>query len=114
MVSRLVDGGAGLPQRRGRSEHRECAYAGWKRYDRGRNPDSSNGLREAFLFNSEGMQGLGNLSNGPFNSQALAVSADGAVVVGAGTSDGAPQAFIWTASTGMRETCGRPSSPTMG
>jgi probable HAF family extracellular repeat protein len=46
-------------------------------------------------------QGLGDLSGGSFNSQALGVSADGSVVVGTATTASGQQAFRWTKSTGM-------------
>ena len=47
------------------------------------------------------MVGLGDLSGGAFDSAALAVSANGRVVVGVSQSASGPQAFRWTAETGM-------------
>jgi probable HAF family extracellular repeat protein len=47
------------------------------------------------------MVGLGDLTEGRFSSQALAVSADGAVTVGHGRSPSGQEAFRWTESSGM-------------
>jgi probable HAF family extracellular repeat protein len=65
---------------------------------------------EAFRWTaSGGMIGLGDLPGGPFQSQAWAVSDDGAIVVGqatvAGGLFGAGQsaAFIWDAAHGIRD-----------
>src|SRR5262249_49770549 len=44
---------------------------------------------------------LGDLPGGIFQSAAFAVSADGKVVVGSGTSAAGTEAFRWTATTGM-------------
>jgi len=64
---------------------------------------------EAFRWTqSEGIVGLGDLNGGAVNSAAIAVSADGAVIVG--DTDSGP--FIWTAVTGMQpmlEPGGQPS-----
>jgi probable HAF family extracellular repeat protein len=58
---------------------------------------------EAFRWTaSGGMQGLGDLSGGNFESQAFGVSADGAVVVGYGISANGQEAFRWTAADGMQ------------
>lgn len=46
-------------------------------------------------------QGLGDLPGGVVLSRAYAVSADGSVVVGEGTSDAGPEAFRWTPDGGM-------------
>jgi len=46
--------------------------------------------------------GLGDLPGGAFLSRALAVTPDGSIVVGYGTSDLGTQAFIWDAENGMR------------
>jgi probable HAF family extracellular repeat protein len=64
---------------------------------------SGNGS-EAFRWTAaDGMQGLGDLPGGAFNSWAHGVSADGAVIVGHGASDnGALEAFRWTAAGGMQ------------
>ncbi|HET6304990.1 MAG TPA: PEP-CTERM sorting domain-containing protein, partial [Myxococcota bacterium] len=45
--------------------------------------------------------GLGDLPGERFESEAHAVSADGTVVVGYGTSPAGREAFRWTAATGM-------------
>jgi probable HAF family extracellular repeat protein len=47
------------------------------------------------------MVGLGDLVGGSFESGATAVSSDGLVVVGFGTSANGMEAFRWTAATGM-------------
>jgi probable HAF family extracellular repeat protein len=47
------------------------------------------------------MVGLGDFAGGPFSSEALAVSADGSVVVGYGWNANGPEAFRWTQATGM-------------
>ncbi|MBT3619201.1 MAG: hypothetical protein HN523_02105, partial [Porticoccaceae bacterium] len=44
---------------------------------------------------------LGDLAGGGFYSTALAVNADGSVVVGRGTSGNGYEAFRWTEGTGM-------------
>jgi probable HAF family extracellular repeat protein len=44
---------------------------------------------------------LGDLAGGDCYSKARAVSADGTVVVGMGTSDSGSEAFLWTAGGGM-------------
>jgi probable HAF family extracellular repeat protein len=46
-------------------------------------------------------QGLGDFPGGSFESGASAVSADGSVVVGYGTTAAGQQAFRWTKNTGM-------------
>jgi hypothetical protein len=45
---------------------------------------------------------LGELAGGPFSSEALATSGDGAVVVGTSESAAGPEAFVWTAANGLR------------
>lgn len=45
--------------------------------------------------------GLGDFSGGVFSSSAQAVSADGKVIIGYGTTESGEQAFRWTESTGM-------------
>jgi probable HAF family extracellular repeat protein len=58
---------------------------------------------EAFCWSAAaGMEGLGDLPGGAFNSQALDVSADGVVVVGWGTTDQGQEAFIWDPGDRMR------------
>jgi probable HAF family extracellular repeat protein len=47
------------------------------------------------------MVGLGDLDAGLFTSQAFAVSADGSVVVGLGSSASGFEAFRWTSGGGM-------------
>jgi len=49
------------------------------------------------------MVGLGRLVGADVNSVALAVSADGSVVLGWSDSNTAQGAFIWDAANGMRE-----------
>jgi probable HAF family extracellular repeat protein len=46
-------------------------------------------------------QGMGDLPGGNYSSSALAVSADGSVVVGSGRSAGGNEAFRWTSAGGM-------------
>jgi probable HAF family extracellular repeat protein len=59
-------------------------------------------LPEAFRWTSAGgMVGLGDLPGGASRSQANAVSADGSVIVGRGTSDSGIEAFRWTSALGM-------------
>lgn len=77
-----------------------------------RSLNSPNG-GEAYRWTSEeGMQGLGDLPGGHFQSIAYGVSGDGSVVVGRATIEGvsgpfgggsAPRAFIWTQQTGIRD-----------
>ena len=59
---------------------------------------------EAFRWTAaDGMQGLGDLPGGPFDSWAWAASGDGSVIVGTSLTDSDyNQAFIWDASHGMR------------
>ncbi len=47
------------------------------------------------------MEGLGDLSGGPFFSTAYDVSSDGSVVVGFSSNGNGPEAFRWTSATGM-------------
>jgi uncharacterized membrane protein len=47
------------------------------------------------------MVGLGDLSDGGFESRANAMSADGTVIVGQGLSGNGREAFIWTEAIGM-------------
>lgn len=57
---------------------------------------------EAFRWTSaDGMQPLGDLGGGLFNSAALGVSHDGSVIVGRGDS-GSPAPFRWTSTGGMQ------------
>jgi probable HAF family extracellular repeat protein len=49
----------------------------------------------------EGMVGLGDLPGASVHSSATAVSADGLVIVGWGTSTSGTEAFRWTAASGM-------------
>jgi probable HAF family extracellular repeat protein len=55
---------------------------------------------EAFRWTSSGMAGLGDLPGGIFRSSASAVSNDGNIIVGYGTSSSGQEAFRW-ASSGM-------------
>ncbi len=67
---------------------------------------NSAGDRQAFRWTEEaGMAGLGDLPGDPFFSRALAVSADGSIVVGESNGyywDFSSKAFIWDAENGMR------------
>lgn len=68
------------------------------------NASCHNEFCEAFRWTEvDGMVGLGDLPGGWFASYATGVSADGAVVVGHGTTanDGLPHAFRWTEAGGM-------------
>ncbi len=57
---------------------------------------------EAFLWTSaDGMEGLGDLPGGAFESRAQAVTADGTVVLGSGTSGIGCESFVWTDAEGM-------------
>jgi probable HAF family extracellular repeat protein len=48
------------------------------------------------------MQGIGDLPGGAFESVAVDASADGSIVVGFGTTETGPEAFLWDAAAGMR------------
>jgi len=48
------------------------------------------------------VEGLGDLPGGNFMSRAVAVSADGNVILGISESDRGQEAFLWTASGGMQ------------
>jgi len=50
-----------------------------------------------------GMVGLGELPGGAFDSSAMAISADGSIVVGESSVDSGGGAFIWDAENGMRQ-----------
>jgi probable HAF family extracellular repeat protein len=64
--------------------------------------DDSSHQSEAFRWTEgEGMVGLGDLSGNIFASNALAVSADGSVIVGQGYGELGAEAFRWTAASGM-------------
>jgi len=59
--------------------------------------------RVAFRWTKEeGLVLLGDLSGGQKRSTAMAVSADGMVIVGCGNSEDGTEAFRWTAETGLR------------
>jgi uncharacterized membrane protein len=59
--------------------------------------------QEAFRWTAaEGMQPLGDLPGGNFQSRAHAVSADGSVVVGEATGPLGLTAFVWDSTHGMR------------
>lgn len=58
---------------------------------------------QAFRWTAkEGMQGLGDLPGGRFESYARATSDDGRVIVGSSRSEIAQEAFRWTAEGGMQ------------
>jgi probable HAF family extracellular repeat protein len=57
---------------------------------------------QAFRWTAaDGMQGVGDLPGGAFQSGASGVSADGSVIVGYGTSANGYEAFRWTSTGGM-------------
>ena len=70
-------------------------------------PCCTEGLQQAFRWETGEMQSLGMLPGGVDYAQAYGVSADGMVIVGASesysTTDGHAEAFRWTASEGMIE-----------
>lgn len=69
------------------------------------NPDvKGSGIRQAFRWTAaQGMVGLGWLPGGFLDSStALAVSADGSVVVGGSSSANGSEAFRWTVAEGMK------------
>jgi probable HAF family extracellular repeat protein len=62
---------------------------------------------DAFRWTSSGIEHLGDFAGGLFNSEALAVSADGSIVVGYGTvakegGGSRHEAFLWDATDGMQ------------
>ncbi|MCS7064836.1 MAG: hypothetical protein NZL85_01035, partial [Fimbriimonadales bacterium] len=58
---------------------------------------------EAFRWTlEEGMQGLGELEHGSYDSRAYAISADGRLVGGFGTSAIGKEAVLWDPANGMR------------
>lgn len=64
---------------------------------------NNNGLLDsAEILDLHSEFGLGDLAGGGFKSVAYDVSADGSVIVGAGTSDVGSEAFIWDSVNGMR------------
>jgi probable HAF family extracellular repeat protein len=58
--------------------------------------NSSLGNFEAFRWTQAGMVGLGDLAGGIFQSEAVAASFDGSVVVGEGRTADGSEAFRWT------------------
>jgi probable HAF family extracellular repeat protein len=83
-----------------------AVIVGWGTASSDENPEGFQS--QAFRWTqATGLLSLGDLPGGRFFSQANAVSADGSVVVGQGTSGNAPQtagleAFVWTQRRGMR------------
>ena len=72
---------------------------------------SANAL-EACKWTKSGVQGIGDLPGGAFQSYAYGVSADGSIIVGRATIEGipgpfgggsAPRAFIWDSANGIRD-----------
>ena len=60
-------------------------------------------FREAFRWTpDDAMVGLGDLPGGEFHSLAKAISGDGSVIIGSGTTTSGAEAFIWTDAAGMR------------
>jgi probable HAF family extracellular repeat protein len=67
---------------------------------------------EAFRWTeADGMVSLGDLPGGKFSSEALAISADGRVIVGVSSSDDLGEAFRWTSETGMVSLEPNPQAP---
>lgn len=58
---------------------------------------------EAFRWAGNTMMGLGDLAGGAFNSDAKAVSSNGSIIVGSGTTDMGSAAFIWDSALGMQD-----------
>ncbi len=58
---------------------------------------------EAFRWHNGVMIGLGDLPGSGFHSHANAVSTDGSMIVGYGTTDQGYRAFLWTPTHGMRD-----------
>ena len=59
--------------------------------------------REAYRWTaSSGLVGLGDLTGGVFESSALGISADGSVIVGQSASVNGDEAFVWDATSGIR------------
>jgi probable HAF family extracellular repeat protein len=57
---------------------------------------------QAFHWNmANGMEGIGDLSGGVFESQANSTNSDGSIIVGWGSSSLGSEAFRWTESEGM-------------
>lgn len=63
---------------------------------------TSLGMTEAYVWDADGIHGLGDLPGGDFDSQAEAISADGSVVVGHSSSAAGREAFIWDATNGIQ------------
>ncbi|MEK6643292.1 MAG: PEP-CTERM sorting domain-containing protein [Planctomycetota bacterium] len=59
--------------------------------------------QEAFRWSDGVMTGLGDLPGGDFSSYATAVSADGSVIVGYGSTSLGGAAFVWDSPNGMRD-----------
>lgn len=59
------------------------------------------GLATSDVLASASFQGLGDLTGGAFSSKALAVSADGLVVVGSSSSSLGTEAFRWSLADGL-------------
>ena len=57
---------------------------------------------EAFIYDQDGIQEIGDLQGGMFSSIVYALSADGQIAVGEGTTDRGNEAFIWDKENGMR------------
>ena len=73
---------------------------------------ASGNAMEACIWTGGGVQGLGDLPGGAFQSWAYAATPDGSVIVGRATIEGvggpfgggsAPRAFIWDAARGLRD-----------
>lgn len=60
------------------------------------------GKIEAFRWENGVMTGIGDLAGGVFRSEALGVSADGSVIVGAGFDENGVQAMVWDEVNQMR------------
>ncbi len=65
--------------------------------------DTEQSRLEAFRWSDAMMIGLGDLPGGEFHSSASAVSADGSIIAGIGSTDTGDEVFLWDAANGMRE-----------
>lgn len=63
---------------------------------------STNGFQALLWREGVGLQGLGDLAGGDFDSSAEAISPDGSIVVGRGVSSIGNEAFYWDQLQGMR------------
>ncbi len=83
---------------------RAVSADGWTIVGESRSPNAGgSNFREAFRWTlDDAMVGLGDLPGGEFHSLAKAISGDGSVIIGSGTTESGAEAFIWTDAAGMR------------